>query len=564
MFNKYSESAAKLQAIGTSQAIIEFSLDGTILDANENFLNVMGYTLKDIVGKHHSMFADPAYARSEDYKNFWADLRAGKYKSGEFKRFANGGKEVWLQASYDPVKGPDGKPVKVVKVAADITNKKLLAADSLGKMDAIDKAQAVIEFTLDGIIMDANENFLNAMGYTLDEIKGQHHSMFVGAEEASGEEYKKFWSKLKQGIFETGEYRRFGKGGREIWIQASYNPIFDAGGKPYKVVKFATDITQEKLESAEFKGKIDAISKAQAVIEFDLNGNILEANENFLKTMGYELSEIKGKHHSMFVDPAYSKTEEYTSFWERLRRGVFDSRAYKRIGKGGKVVWIQASYNPILDMNGKPFKVVKYATDITDIMETADLADETTSNVQSVAAAVEEMTASIDEISKNMAMSKGAMEDIVSKTAMSGEATSRLVTSIESMHGIANLISDIANQVNLLALNATIEAARAGEAGKGFSVVASEVKNLANETAKATEEIAHELAAVQAMTSDVANSVSSIVDATNSVNQYVSTVASAIEEQNAVTRDVSDNTQRTANSVQRISERIRGLTGQAA
>lgn len=564
IFKKFSEDAAKLEAIGKSQAVIEFALDGTILNANENFQKAMGYSLEEIRGRHHSMFADTAYAASPEYKQFWADLKNGEYKAGEFKRYAKGGREVWLQASYDPVMGADGQPVKVVKVASDITLRKLDAADSIGKISAVDKAQAVIEFDLQGNILTANSNFLGAMGYALEEISGKHHRMFVETSYAQSPQYTAFWDRLRNGQFDAGEYKRIGKGGKEVWIQASYNPIFDMSGKPFKVVKFATDVTAQKLAAAESEGKINAIGKSQAVIEFDLQGNILTANANFLGAMGYTLDEICGKHHSMFVEPAEAQSSDYRAFWEKLRRGEFESRAYKRIGKGGKVVWIQASYNPILDMGGKPFKVVKYATDITGVMQTADLADQTTSSVQSVAAAVEQMTASIEEISKNMSMTQTSMEDIVTKTALSGEATSRLVGSIDAMQRIAGLISDIANQVNLLALNATIEAARAGEAGKGFSVVASEVKNLANETAKATEEITQELASVQAMTSEVANSVTSIVDATNAVNQYVSTVASAIEEQNVVTRDVSDNTQRTASSVQEISDRIRGLAQRAA
>lgn len=564
IFKKFSEDAAKLEAIGKSQAVIEFALDGTILNANENFQKAMGYSLEEIRGRHHSMFADTAYAASPEYKQFWADLKNGEYKAGEFKRYAKGGREVWLQASYDPVMGADGQPVKVVKVASDITLRKLDAADSIGKISAVDKAQAVIEFDLQGNILTANSNFLGAMGYALEEISGKHHRMFVETSYAQSPQYTAFWDRLRNGQFDAGEYKRIGKGGKEVWIQASYNPIFDMSGKPFKVVKFATDVTAQKLAAAESEGKINAIGKSQAVIEFDLQGNILTANANFLGAMGYTLDEICGKHHSMFVEPAEAQSSDYRAFWEKLRRGEFESRAYKRIGKGGKVVWIQASYNPILDMGGKPFKVVKYATDITGVMQTADLADQTTSSVQSVAAAVEQMTASIEEISKNMSMTQTSMEDIVTKTALSGEATSRLVGSIDAMQRIAGLISDIANQVNLLALNATIEAARAGEAGKGFSVVASEVKNLANETAKATEEITQELASVQAMTTEVANSVTSIVDATNAVNQYVSTVASAIEEQNVVTRDVSDNTQRTANSVQEISDRIRGLAQRAA
>src|SRR5690242_11866899 len=237
--------------------------------------------------------------------------------------------------------------------------------DLLGKVDALNRSQAVIEFTLDGTIVHANENFLSAIGYTLDEIKDKHHSMFVEPGYSQSAEYRAFWQKLGRGEFDAGQYKRIGKGGREIWIQASYNPIMDAKGRPCKVVKFASDITEQKTVAADYEGQIAAIGKSQAVIEFTLDGTILRANENFLKTLGYTLDEVEGQHHSMFAEPAYRQSPEYRAFWQKLGRGEFDAGQYKRIGKGGREIWIQASYNPIFDASGKPFKVVKYATDIT-------------------------------------------------------------------------------------------------------------------------------------------------------------------------------------------------------
>ena len=245
-------------------------------------------------------------------------------------------------------------------------------SDMMGQIAAINRSQAVIHFTLDGRIIDANENFLKAVGYSLDDIRGQHHSMFVDPDHRDTSEYRAFWSKLARGEYDAGEYKRLGKGGREIWIQASYNPIFDRSGKPVKVVKYATDITAQKLRSADFEGQIAAIHKSQAVIEFSLDGIVLTANENFLKTLGYTLGEIRGQHHRMFVDPVYRESAEYRMFWERLSRGEYDAGQYKRIGKGGTEIWIQASYNPIMDLNGKPMKVVKYASDITELQGIAN------------------------------------------------------------------------------------------------------------------------------------------------------------------------------------------------
>jgi len=358
----YERTAA---ALDQTQATIEFTLDGKILSANETFLKVMGYTLGDIKGQHHSMFVDHAYRQGPEYQMFWDKLRRGEFHAGQYQRFGKGGREIWIQASYNPIKDDSGRPYKVVKAAIDITQQKKIAADHEGQIAAIGRAQAVIEFSLDGKILTVNENFLNALGYALDEIKGQHHSIFVDQAYRQSPEYRMFWEKLGRGEFHAGQYQRFGKGGREVWIQASYNPIKDASGKPYKVVKFATDITEQKKKSADFEGQINAISKSQAVIEFSLDGTILHANDNFLKTLDYKVEEVKGHHHSMFVEPSYRQSPEYRAFWDKLGRGEYEAGQYKRIGKDNKEVWIQASYNPILDASGRPFKVVKYATDIT-------------------------------------------------------------------------------------------------------------------------------------------------------------------------------------------------------
>ncbi|HUC63804.1 MAG TPA: methyl-accepting chemotaxis protein [Stellaceae bacterium] len=363
----------QLAAIRKAQAVIEFTLDGKILDANENFLKVLGYTLDEIRGQHHSMFVDPTFRQSVDYRLFWEKLGRGEYEAGQYRRVGKGGKEVWIQASYNPIMDASGKPFKVVKYATDITEQKLRNADFEGQLAAIGKAQAVIEFTLDGKVLNANENFLKVLGYALDEIRGQHHGMFVDPAYRQSAEYRLFWEKLGRGEYDAGQYRRIGKGGKEIWIQASYNPIMDMSGRPFKVVKYATDVTAQKLRNADFEGQLAAIGKAQAVIEFTLDGKVLNANENFLKVLGYSLDEIRGQHHSLFVDPAFRQSAEYRLFWEKLGRGEYDAGQYRRVGKGGKEIWIQASYNPIMDANDKPFKVVKYATDVTEQVRAAKI-----------------------------------------------------------------------------------------------------------------------------------------------------------------------------------------------
>jgi methyl-accepting chemotaxis protein len=236
--------------------------------------------------------------------------------------------------------------------------------DKNAVFDAFSRSQAIIEFDLDGKILSANENFCKALGYTAAEIVGKHHSMFVKPDYAQSSDYKAFWAQLRAGKFESSQYKRIGKGGREVWIEASYNPIM-RGGKPFKVVKLATDVTADKMQSLENSGKINALSRAQAVIEFDLSGKILTANENFLKAMGYSLRELVGQHHSIFCEKDYVNSPDYARFWDRLRSGEFTASEFTRIGKSGNKVYIQASYNPIFDDEGRVFKVVKYATDVT-------------------------------------------------------------------------------------------------------------------------------------------------------------------------------------------------------
>ena len=359
------DTSAKLKALDRSQAVIEFKLDGTIITANANFLATVGYALDEIRGQHHRMFVDPVEREGATYKAFWESLRRGEFQSAEYKRYGKNGREIWLQASYNPILGATGRPVKVVKVCTDITEQTLRSADHLGQIEAINRAQAVIEFNLDGTIITANTNFLNAVGYTLDEIRGQHHRMFVDPVEREGATYKAFWGSLQRGEFQSAEYKRYGKNGREIWLQATYNPILDPAGRALKVIKFCTDITDQTLRVADHLGKIEAINRAQAVIEFSLDGTILTANANFLNAVGYTLDEIRGQHHRMFVDPVERESPAYRGFWESLRRGEYQAAEYKRCGEGGREIWLHATYNPILDPAGRPVKVVKFATDIT-------------------------------------------------------------------------------------------------------------------------------------------------------------------------------------------------------
>ncbi|MDP3691731.1 PAS domain-containing methyl-accepting chemotaxis protein [Bradyrhizobium sp.] len=533
-------------AISKSQAVIEFNMDGTIITANSNFLDALGYRLEEIQGRHHAMFVLPAMRESVEYRAFWANLNRGEFQAAEYPRIAKGGREIWIQASYNPIFDNAGKPCKVIKFATDITAQKLRSMEDAGRIAAIGRAQGVIEFNLDGTIISANDIFLGVVGYSLAEIQGKHHRMFVAPGERDGSAYREFWASLNRGQFQSAEYKRFGKGGKEVWILASYNPILDDTGRPFKVVKFCSDVTAQKLKAADLAGQIEAIGKSQAVIEFNMDGTILTANENFLGAMGYSLGEIQGKHHRIFVDPADRDGAEYREFWASLNRGVYQAAEYKRFGKGGREIWIQASYNPILDLNGKPFKVVKYATDTT-VQVVARLRNERVRTMmESVAAGAEELNASVREISQAMAKSRETASTAVDRVEVADQQAQRLSAASESMRSIVDLIGNITGQINLLALNATIESARAGEAGRGFAVVASEVKNLASQAKQATDKIGEEIGNLNGISGDVVEALNSIKQAIQHVSEYVTSTAAAVEEQSAVTSEMSTSMQRAA------------------
>lgn len=321
---------------------------------------------------------------------------------------------------------------------------------------AVCRSQAVAEFSPDGDLLWANEIFCDAMGYRFDEIVGAHHRIFCEPAHAASEAYRQFWAKLGDGVYDEGTYRRLRRDGEAIYLRATYNPVFDDGGRCTRVLKIAADVTAEALAAADTAGKIDAFDRSTATIEFDLAGQVRDANENFLKLMGYAAHEVVGKHHRMFCAEDYAQSEDYRAFWRKLGQGQFDAGIYPRVTRDGKPIWLQATYNPIMDADGRPFKIVKLATDITYQVGLEQKAQQALTESRDLEA----------RISRQNGRLEGTMTELA---------------------GIVATINDIADQTTMLALNATIEAAHAGEHGRGFSVVASEVKLLAQHTRAATD-----------------------------------------------------------------------------
>jgi methyl-accepting chemotaxis protein len=580
-----------LAAIKSSQAVIEFAADGRIVDANDNFLAVLGYARQELIGQHHRMFMAEADRSSADYAAFWRDLGAGVARAGRFLRVDKRGRPVWLQASYNPIRGRDGRVERVVKVAADITEAVQREAEAEARLAAIDRSMAVIAFALDGTILEANANFLGALGYTADEIVGRKHSMFIPAAERDSAAYAEFWRALGRGEVQQGRFQRIGKDGRRVWIEASYNPVLGPDGKPAKVVKFATDITALKEREADTESQMAAINRVQATIQFELDGRIVDANENFLRCVGYRLDEVRGQHHRMFVTAKEREGAEYRRFWERLAAGEAIAGEFHRVGKSGNDIWLQASYNPIFGADGKPYKIVKYATDVTaqvklsrslrelvtDVRAAAasisqasgeisagntDLSARTESaaaSLEETAASMEELTATVRANSENARQAAELSAGAATATTRGAEVVRSVIVTMDEIRSssrrieeIIGVIDGIAFQTNILALNAAVEAARAGEQGRGFAVVASEVRALAQRCASAAKDIKGLIAAASTSVDQGASRV-------NEAGKSMGEIQGAIDGLHTLMREITAASQEQAAGIEQVNQTVTHL-----
>jgi methyl-accepting chemotaxis protein len=471
-----------------------------------------------------------------------------------------------------------------------------------GVLDALNRCQAVIEFYPDGTIIGANGNFLNALGYEQSEIEGAHHRIFCDKAYADSIEYKQLWRRVAEGEFVQGVFRRIRKDGTPIWINASYNPVFDKSGQVVRAVKFATDVTAERTKAAETDAMIQALSRSQAVIEFKPDGTILTANENFLSATKYRLSEIQGQHHRIFCDEAYTRSSAYTEFWRKLQQGEFQAGEFRRLDSKGNDVWILASYNPVFDLDGKVAKVVKFATEITaqklayfnlvksfeeactelsraaqELTTNANLVTESSNEsnrqatavataseevyrgVHGVSTASEEMLATVREIASSASQTSKISNQAKADARTANETVEQLAEASQEIGNVIKVISSIAQQTNLLALNATIEAARAGDAGRGFAVVANEVKELAKQTARATDDITAKIVKLQGCSKETTDSLCQITGVIDEITEIATSTSVATEEQGATTNEVVRLLQESNTGVQSITTSIRDV-----
>jgi methyl-accepting chemotaxis protein len=543
-----ADSRRQLAAFGRMLPVIEFDMQGNVIGSNENFRKDSGYSREELRAAHHRMFVDPEYAKTQAYRDFWERLRRGEAQSAQYQRRRKDGTPIWVQATYYPILGAFGRPYKVVKHTVNVTEQMMKLSDGLGQLAAISKAQAVVEFGLDGTIRTANANFLAMMGYTLDELRGRHHSVLLEPGSRESGEQQALWARLARGEYDAGRYKRMAKGGREVWIQASYNPILDAAGRTFKIVQYATDITAQVRFSAELQS---AVQETQAVVAAAAEGDL--------------------------------------------------TRRLSRDGKSGELATLTRGVTALLD---EVSSLVGRIKDVTGEVQSgaeqigsgnvdlAHHAEEQASSLKQAASLMESMAGSVKQTAENAARASDLVTAACDRAERGGTVVGAAVTAMGGINDSSKKIADIigvidaiAFQTNLLALNAAVEAARAGEQGRGFAVVASEVRSLAGRSATAAKEIKaliqDSVARVgegSRLVEESGRSLAEIVEAVRKATDLVAQIATASRDQSsgiehasrtvmqmeAMTQQNAALVEEAAAASESIVEQVRALNGMVA
>ena len=491
---------------------------------------------------------------------------------------------------------------------ADVTDLRRIEtenADYRGQVEAIQRTQAMIAFDLDGKFREANGQFLTFLEAERGELHGATHESMVPATFRQSGELSRLWEGLRRGEASEGEFPFQSRAGREVWTRATFTPIRDVKGSIYKVICFATDTTARRLDAWNKQRQLDEIDRNQGVVELKADGTILSANENFLRLMGYALHELQGKHHRLLVGPRERESADYAALWQRLGRGEFLTGEFLCVDRQSREVWLQATYNPVFGPDGKPEKIVQFAIDITakqqaqlhlqqtleavagsipvlgsasrqlsgvsdDLGSTseensrraaaiASAAEKVSERVQAIASAADQMKLAVREIAQGTSEATQVATQAVAQAESANQIIGRLGESSREISAVVKMITGIAEQTNLLALNATIEAARAGGAGKGFAVVANEVKELAKETAGATEDISRRIEAIQQDTEAAVGAISAVGEIMRKIYDFQNMIASAVEEQSATTSTIGQEIEDAARGAAEIAGTLSGI-----
>lgn len=609
--------------IDLSFAYVRFDTSGVVQSCNENFTKTMGYdSPEEIVGLHHQTFVSPHYATSDDYAAFWDDLRKGTVKSGEFKRVHKSGKSVFIRAAYTPQKNKKGEVVGIIKIALDVTQHTLESHEFSAIKQSLELSYAFIMFDTEGNIKTANDIFVKTMGYESSaEVEGKHHSIFVEEAHRDSEEYRQFWEDLGRGVIKSGEYKRYTKTGQWRWLQSSYSPVKDVDGKISAVIKIATDITDQKTASDLARDLKSTVDQSFGYIRFDPSGTVNDVNDSFATLIEYEKEEIIGAHHSKFVDPSHAHSQEYADFWEKLRNNESQHGQFSRISKSGNEIWIQAAYTPAIDEKGNVTSVIKVAADITSNKREAEegrreVKDSLLSNIREIASAVSEMAHGARDQAEKIDLSSSSIEsslqssqtvsdkaDQIAQAANKGKdevvkgsnyvndlvstmsslsntadqtqvAMEKLTKGSEEISSVLGIIQEIANNTNLLALNASIEAAQAGDAGRGFSVIAHEIRMLAESARDSVKQIENQISSMKLDTKEVSNNMDLVADsvrqskeATNKVSAIFNDIVASNEQTSSLSSAIVNDSEEQKNMLKQLvgsSEEIVVISEQTA